>query len=156
MFKKTKIYTYYSHEIHGTKPWQRKLIKICSSSPWFSSWKVLCFIKRRVHLIPFCKIKWWLLSWCDEDNASWTMISLYNEWVSRIRHDSMRASEDRSGPLVTCKGIPCQSTGTSSPVSTGDLHVLPVQVTNSLDRSSEALIVPFVKGFICRFCIMGY
>ena len=53
----------------------------------------------------------------------------------------MRASEDRSGPLVTCTGNPCQSTGTSSPVSTGDLPVLPVQVTNGPDRSSEALIV---------------
>ena len=52
----------------------------------------------------------------------------------------MRASEDRSGPLVTCTGNPCQSTGTSSPVSTGDLPVLPVQVTNGPDRSSEALI----------------
>ena len=49
----------------------------------------------------------------------------------------MRTSEDRSGPLVTCTGNPCQSTGTSSPVSTGDLPVLPVQVTNVPDRSSE-------------------
>ena len=52
----------------------------------------------------------------------------------------MRTSEDRSGPLVTCTGNPCQSTGTSSPVSTGDLPVLPVQVTNGPDRSSEVLI----------------
>ena len=52
----------------------------------------------------------------------------------------MRTSEDRSGPLVTCTGNPCQSTGTSSPVSTGDLPVLPVQVTNCPDRSSEVLI----------------
>ena len=51
----------------------------------------------------------------------------------------MRASEDRSGPLVTCTGNPCQSTGTSSPVSTGDQHVLPVQVTNGPDWSSEVL-----------------
>ena len=52
----------------------------------------------------------------------------------------MRTSEDRSGPLVTCTGNPCQSTGTSSPVSTGDLPVLPVQVTNGPDRSSLPLI----------------
>ena len=46
---------------------------------------------------------------------------------------SMRTSEDRSGSL----GNPCQSTGTSSLVSTGDL---PVQVTNGPDLSSEVLI----------------
>ena len=54
--------------------------------------------------------------------------------------DAMRTSEDRAGPLVTCTGNPCQSTGTSSPVSTGDLPVLPAQVTNGPDRSSEVLI----------------
>ena len=53
---------------------------------------------------------------------------------------TMRTSEDRSGPLVTCTGNPCQSTGTSSPVSTGDLPVLLVHVTNGPDRSSEVLI----------------
>ena len=52
----------------------------------------------------------------------------------------MRASEDRSGQLVTCTGY----TG-RSPVLTGELvpvdwHGLPVQVTNGPDRSSEALI----------------
>ena len=52
----------------------------------------------------------------------------------------MRTSEDRSGPLVTCIGNLCQSKGTSSPVSTGDIPVLPVQVTNGPDRSSELLI----------------
>ena len=57
---------------------------------------------------------------------------------------SMRNQEDRSGTLVTCTGNPCQSTGTSSPVSTGDLPVLPVQVTNSLDQSSGFLIA--MKG----------
>ena len=51
-------------------------------------------------------------------------------------HMAARTSEDRSGPLVTCTGNLCQSTGTSSPVSTGDLPVLPVQVTNGPDRSS--------------------
>ena len=53
---------------------------------------------------------------------------------------TMRTSEDRSGPLVTCTGNPCQSTGTNSPVSTGDLPVLPMQVTNGPDWSSEVLI----------------
>ena len=53
----------------------------------------------------------------------------------------MRTSEYRSGPLVTCTGNPWQSTGTSSPVSTGDLPVLSMQVTNGPDRSSEVLIV---------------
>ena len=53
----------------------------------------------------------------------------------------MRTSEDRSGPLVTCTGNPCQSTGTSSPVSTGDLPVLAMQVTHGPDQSSEVLIV---------------
>ena len=52
----------------------------------------------------------------------------------------MRTSEDRSGPLVTCTGNPCQSTGTSSPVSTGHLPALSMQVTNGPDRSSEVLI----------------
>ena len=52
----------------------------------------------------------------------------------------MMTSEDRSKPLVTCTGNPCQSTGTSSLVRTGNLAVLPVQVTNSPDRSSEVLI----------------
>ena len=52
----------------------------------------------------------------------------------------MRTSEDRSGPLVTCTGNTCRS-----PVLTGELvpvdwHGLPVQVTNSPDRSSEVLI----------------
>ena len=71
----------------------------------------------------------------------------------------MRTSEDRSGPLVTCTGNPCQSTGTSSPVSTGDLPVLPVQVTNGPDRSSEVLIplghitlVILVKSIQILFC----
>ena len=64
----------------------------------------------------------------------------------------MRASEDQSRPLVTCTGSPCQSTGTGSPVSTGDLPVLPVQVTNGPDRSSESLIdrqhmKPLFSGF---------
>ena len=53
---------------------------------------------------------------------------------------AMRTSEDRSGPLVTCKGNPCQSTGSSSPVSTGNLPVLPLQVTNDPDQSFEVLI----------------
>ena len=59
----------------------------------------------------------------------------------------MRTSEDRSGPLATCTCTcnPCQSTGTSSPVSTGDLPGLPVQVTNGPDRSSEVLIVPLTQ-----------
>ena len=52
----------------------------------------------------------------------------------------MRTSEDRSGLLVTC----IDNTG-RSPVLTGELvpvdwHGLPVQVTNSPDRSSEVLI----------------
>ena len=52
----------------------------------------------------------------------------------------MRTSEDWSGPLVTCTG----NTG-RSPVLTGELvpvdwHGLPVQVTNSPNRSSEVLI----------------
>ena len=64
----------------------------------------------------------------------------------RAMADPMRASEDRSGLLVTCTGNPCQSTGTCSPVSTGDLPVLPVQVTNSPDRSSEVLIKPISGG----------
>ena len=55
----------------------------------------------------------------------------------------MGTSEDRSGPLVTCTGNPCKSTGTSSPVSTGDIPVLPVQVTNGPDRSSEVLIISY-------------
>ena len=54
---------------------------------------------------------------------------------------SMRTSEDRSGPLVTC----IDNTG-RSPVLTGELvpvdwHGLPVQVTNGPDRSSEVLIL---------------
>ena len=57
----------------------------------------------------------------------------------------MRNPEDRSGPLVTCTGNPYQSAGTSSPVSTGDLPVLPVQVTNGPDRSSGFLIDPDEK-----------
>ena len=57
----------------------------------------------------------------------------------RLPRTLLRTSEDRSGPLVTCTGNPYQSTGTSSLVSTGDLHVLPVQVTNGPDRSSEVL-----------------
>ena len=52
---------------------------------------------------------------------------------------SMRWSEDRSGPLVTCTG----NTG-RSPVLTGELvpvdwHGLPVQVTNGPDQSSDRL-----------------
>ena len=39
-----------------------------------------------------------------------------------LKNKSMRTSEDRSGPLVTCTGNPCQSTGTSSPVSIVDLR----------------------------------
>ena len=57
----------------------------------------------------------------------------------------MRTSEDRSGPLVTYTGNPCQSTGTSSPVSTGDLPGLSMQVTHGPDRSSEVLIEGFKK-----------
>ena len=52
----------------------------------------------------------------------------------------MRWSEDRTWHLVTFTGNPCQSTGTSSPVSTGDLPVLPVQVINGPDWFSEFLI----------------
>ena len=51
----------------------------------------------------------------------------------------LRNPEDRSRPLVTCTGNPCQSTGTSSPVSTGDLPVLPVQVTNVLSFPQYAV-----------------
>ena len=59
---------------------------------------------------------------------------------SYFRENSMRTSEDRSGPLVTCT----DNTG-RSPVLTGevvpvDWHGLPVQVTNGPDRSSEVLI----------------
>ena len=60
--------------------------------------------------------------------------------IHMLHNSAMRASEDRSGPFVTCPGNPCQSTGTSSRVSTGDLPVLPVQVTNVPDRSSGFLI----------------
>ena len=70
----------------------------------------------------------------------------------------MRTSEDRSGPLVTCTGSPCQSTGTSSPVSTGDLPVLPVQVANGPDRSSEVLIQPVSRipaGFLHPDLVVG-
>ena len=49
--------------------------------------------------------------------------------------DLMRASEDWSGPFVTCTGNPCQSTGTSSPVSTGHLPVLRGEPTESIDGS---------------------
>ena len=52
----------------------------------------------------------------------------------------IRDSKDWSRPLVTCTGNPCQSTGTSSPVSTGDLPVLPLQVTNGPGGSSGFLI----------------
>ena len=62
----------------------------------------------------------------------------------------MRTSEDRSGPLVTCTGNPCQSTDTSSLVSTGDLPGLSMQVTNGPDRSSEVLIGEIVaKKLLC-------
>ena len=64
----------------------------------------------------------------------------------RRRRVSMRTSEDQSGPLVTCTGNPCLSTGTSSPVSTGDLPGLSMQVTNGPDRSSEVLIYESYYG----------
>ena len=55
-------------------------------------------------------------------------------WWNRSGGDSQTAptvqTEERSGPLVTCACNPCKSTGSTSSVSTGDLPVLPVQVTN--------------------------
>ena len=64
-----------------------------------------------------------VLAWCPEDALD----------ILQANSGTVRNSEDQSGPLVNC-----QSTGTSFPVSAGDLPVLSMQVTNSPDRSSES------------------
>ena len=53
---------------------------------------------------------------------------------------TLKSPGDESGPLISCTCNPCQSTGTSSLVSTGD-PVLSMQVINGLDRSSGFLII---------------
>ena len=66
--------------------------------------------------------------------------------IKEMMKPLMKNSEDWSRPLVTCTGNPCQSTGTSSPVSTGNLPVLPVKVTNCPDRSFGFLITHSPRG----------
>ena len=53
---------------------------------------------------------------------------------------TLKSPGDQSRPLISCTCNPCQSTGTSSLVSTGD-PVLSMQVINGLDWSSGFLII---------------
>ena len=62
---------------------------------------------------------------------------------------TMRTSENRSGPLSTCTGNPCQCTGTSSPVSTGDLPALSMQVLNR-PLTSSLLYVNQIQNNRCE------
>ena len=75
--------------------------------------------------------------------------------TSQDRVNILRISKELSGPLSTYTGNPCQSTGTSTPVSTGDLPVLSMLVLNGRPTSSILLVFVYYD-FGVAFALLTY